>query len=240
MRAGKPKNLTGQRFGRLTALERLDEKNRSSYMWRCRCDCGKEVKVRVDALTTGNTISCGCAAIDARKKRRKDISGHHFGKLIAVKPTEGSRHGSVLWECQCSCGKTAYYTYIELMYSNIRSCGCGQHPSTPLKMHYINGTCVEMLEKRCKRKDNTSGHTGVTQTKHGWIARIGFKGVTYYLGSYQDYNSAVRARERAEKELHGAFLDWFHENHMAVSDPFPSQKSKDASTLSSAPISGKR
>lgn len=33
-------------------------------MWLCRCDCGKELKVRTDSLTSGRTISCGCYLYD--------------------------------------------------------------------------------------------------------------------------------------------------------------------------------
>ena len=90
------------------------------------------------------------------------------------------------------------------------SCGCEQHPSVPLPLTYIEGTCVEMLENKKLRRDNTSGHTGVVLTKRGWVAKINFKGKLYYLGTYQDFALAVKARERAEEELHGSFLDWYY------------------------------
>ena len=53
-------DITGQRFGRLVALERLSEKKSSSYLWRCKCDCGNEVNVTARDLRYGNTKSCGC------------------------------------------------------------------------------------------------------------------------------------------------------------------------------------
>ena len=49
-------DLTGQRFGRLTALEiAKDEngeeiKNNSGLLWRCKCDCGNEVFVPTTVL----------------------------------------------------------------------------------------------------------------------------------------------------------------------------------------------
>lgn len=52
-------DLTGQRFGRLTALNREPSKN-SITMWRCRCDCGNELIVRNDSLCSGKSKSCGC------------------------------------------------------------------------------------------------------------------------------------------------------------------------------------
>ena len=204
------KDLTGQRFGKLTALERLDQKSNRSYLWRCVCDCGNEITVRANALTTGNTKSCGCVKQKVLQERAKDISGKRYGSLTAVRPTGKRRHASVVWECRCDCGRTAEYSYAELEYSHIMSCGCEQHPSVPLPLTYIEGTCVEMLENKKLRRDNTSGHTGVVLTKRGWVAKINFKGKLYYLGTYQDFALAVKARERAEEELHGSFLDWYY------------------------------
>ena len=55
------KNLTGQRFGHLTAMERTDQKAKSgTYLWRCKCDCGQEVLASVTQLTSGMKQSCGC------------------------------------------------------------------------------------------------------------------------------------------------------------------------------------
>lgn len=52
-------DLTGMRFGRLTVIERVE--NRGNYaMWRCRCDCGGETITRTSSLKNGHTKSCGC------------------------------------------------------------------------------------------------------------------------------------------------------------------------------------
>lgn len=53
-------DLTGQKCGRLTVIERYGSNNRGNAMWRCRCDCGNEIVIRGSCLTTGNTKSCGC------------------------------------------------------------------------------------------------------------------------------------------------------------------------------------
>ncbi|MCE3203400.1 hypothetical protein [Paenibacillus sonchi] len=59
------KDLTGQVFGRLTAL-RPDEGKDSggSIIWTCRCKCGREVHVPSRDLISGNTKSCGCLLSD--------------------------------------------------------------------------------------------------------------------------------------------------------------------------------
>lgn len=52
-------DLTGQRFGRLTVIERAENKGEQTA-WRCKCDCGKIVDVRGGNLKSGHTTSCGC------------------------------------------------------------------------------------------------------------------------------------------------------------------------------------
>ena len=60
---GKFKDLTGMRFGRLTVIERAENKGRN-VCWNCRCDCGNEVVVKRDALISGDTQSCGCLHVE--------------------------------------------------------------------------------------------------------------------------------------------------------------------------------
>ena len=56
----KFKDLTGQRFGRLTAIKRAYvDKDHESH-WLCKCDCGNEVIVGIGCLNHGTTKSCGC------------------------------------------------------------------------------------------------------------------------------------------------------------------------------------
>lgn len=57
---GKLIDLTGQRFGQLTVLERAENGNHKQPRWKCRCDCGKETIVFGHLLRNGNTKSCGC------------------------------------------------------------------------------------------------------------------------------------------------------------------------------------
>lgn len=57
------KDLKGQRFGKLTAIQPTDAPTAkcTTYKWLCVCDCGNVVTASVNALTTGKTKSCGCA-----------------------------------------------------------------------------------------------------------------------------------------------------------------------------------
>lgn len=70
----KPKNISGQRFGRLIVLESTnDRKPNGSIVWRCLCDCGNITLSISSELKRGNKKSCGClskevAAITAKTK----------------------------------------------------------------------------------------------------------------------------------------------------------------------------
>lgn len=52
------KDISGQRFGRLVALERHGTSQPT--MWLCRCDCGATTAVRSRSLVAGLTRSCWC------------------------------------------------------------------------------------------------------------------------------------------------------------------------------------
>ena len=54
-------DLTGQRFGRLTVIRRVENIGIKTA-WLCKCDCGNEITVISNSLRTGNTKSCGCIA----------------------------------------------------------------------------------------------------------------------------------------------------------------------------------
>lgn len=58
---GALKNITGQKFGRLTIVE--DSKKRDKHggvIWKCQCTCGEVVFIRSRSLIKGHTRSCGC------------------------------------------------------------------------------------------------------------------------------------------------------------------------------------
>lgn len=70
-------DLTGQRFGRLIAIKNTKTKNKwNTYIWECKCDCGKTILLDSHKLRSGNTKSCGCLFID----KAKTMSQTHLQK----------------------------------------------------------------------------------------------------------------------------------------------------------------
>lgn len=56
----------GQRFTRLTVVERGHRDERSRLWWLVRCVCGPTLLVRDDKLKSGHTQSCGCLTRDVK------------------------------------------------------------------------------------------------------------------------------------------------------------------------------
>jgi len=59
-------NLIGQKFGRLTPIEKIQIKYCTK--WRCKCECGNEVTIIQGDLRRGHTKSCGCLSNENRIK----------------------------------------------------------------------------------------------------------------------------------------------------------------------------
>lgn len=54
-------NLLGQKFGKLTVIEKTDKRQQGSIMWKCQCDCGNIKEINGSSLINGYTKSCGCS-----------------------------------------------------------------------------------------------------------------------------------------------------------------------------------
>lgn len=68
------RNLIGQKFGKLTVLQETSKRDNSgNIIWKCRCDCGNQIEVRTNSLTTGNTQSCGCINYSIGEKNIEKI-----------------------------------------------------------------------------------------------------------------------------------------------------------------------
>ena len=118
-------DITNQIFGRLTAIRPTAERKSGSVVWECRCECGNIAFVSVRSLRSGNTQSCGCLHKEVVKKNfSKNITNQRFGNLVAIKPTEERKHGSIVWECLCDCGNTHYASTELLLAGHCKSCGC--------------------------------------------------------------------------------------------------------------------
>ena len=208
----RARDLGGQRFGRLIAICPTGTTKNGSRLWLCTCDCGNEKQVSVNALTSGNTKSCGCLSLEQRRSGRRDLTGQRFGKLTALEPTNKRKAKSVVWHCRCDCGKESFHTANSLVEGRAKSCGCSRQENEALRhsLDYVDDTCIQFIKNTDKvGVRNSSGCRGVNAFRDKWQAKITFRKKTYYLGTYTRYEDVVKVRKDAESKLYGEFLCWY-------------------------------
>lgn len=84
IKMAKALDITGQRFGKLVAIQKAPSKSGKTY-WLCQCDCGNQKEVQTCHLTDGSITSCGCT----RKKSQKVID---FRKRVKIALVEAFGH----------------------------------------------------------------------------------------------------------------------------------------------------
>lgn len=74
----KIKDFKGKKIGKLSILEKVEEKQwidskgrkRKNIYWKCKCDCGNEVIRTEHSLREERTRSCGCNKINQSKNKK--------------------------------------------------------------------------------------------------------------------------------------------------------------------------
>lgn len=74
---GTPIDRTGRKYGRLTAVRRVENDKHGNAQWECLCNCGAVVIVDSCRLATGNTNSCGCLSRELSSARLTERSTTH-------------------------------------------------------------------------------------------------------------------------------------------------------------------
>ena len=94
-----------------------------------------------------------------KNARRKDLTGQRFGKLVALSPTDKRMdNGSVVWHCQCDCGRTAEISARRLTRGKARSCGCLSDPAPKDYIGKVFGrlTVIEYAGRKRKRMEHSA------------------------------------------------------------------------------------
>lgn len=118
----KYNDLTGQKFGRLTAIEPIRKSGR--ILWVCECECGNTKQILAINLTRGFTKSCGCLHNEELSKNRLiNLDGKRFGRLVVLERTPGNKK-DVYWTCLCDCGNIKSISGSRLRQGKTKSCGC--------------------------------------------------------------------------------------------------------------------
>ena len=79
----KRMNITGQKFGRLTAIKFIEMRKNYHQYWLFKCDCGKEKVIKMDCVLCKHTKSCGCLNLElvSRRSFKHGMSKNRFYKI---------------------------------------------------------------------------------------------------------------------------------------------------------------
>jgi len=156
-------DISGQKFGRLVVLEKVDKPNqlRKRAYFRCRCDCGTEKVIETYALRSGKTKSCGCINKENPPRKVIDIIGNRFGRLIVISRVENYRAtNGAQFLCKCDCGNEKTVQSAKLRNGHTKSCGCYRVDFSQKKaiIHgmsksHIYGIWVKMIQ-RCENPND--------------------------------------------------------------------------------------
>lgn len=136
----------GQKINKLTLIKILPESKNNFKYGLFKCDCGKEIEVRLNNWKSGNTKSCGCHKKEVQKEfqrnlkglklgpgskkynNRKDLTNQTNGYLTALYPTEEVGSGlSIIWACKCdapceNCPTNHFHKVEAKRFSKTRAC----------------------------------------------------------------------------------------------------------------------
>lgn len=196
---GRRKDITGQTFGYLVAME-FDHYDGKNTYWKFRCKCGKTVIRSLKKLHEAKTPSCGCynkeiadAAAQRREeikirkkyahdnaKRNKDLTGMKIGKLEVLKLLSEESGIDSEYLCKCECGKSIVKKQKYLISTNrTLSCGCNRKNAacTDASRNRLLNIYRGMIYRCYNEKSNAYkyyGGRGITVSKH-WLGENGFE-----------------------------------------------------------------
>lgn len=154
------RDLTGQKFGRLTVIDEAPPRIRGDgckvTYWNCECDCGTKKEICGYSLTRGETVSCGCWR---KEKAKVDLIGKKFTNLTVIEEAGRNKDGRVIWLCKCDCGNYHKTLGKYLLEGSTTSCGCRRakilaDEAEAIKTHGMSNTKLYSVWSGMKRRCN--------------------------------------------------------------------------------------
>lgn len=154
-------------------------------------------------------------------RKRIDLTGQRFSRLVAIKDAGYAKNGSRVWECKCDCGNTAFIRAQDLIRGHTKSCGCDvsriAHKNIQAAHKWMQAqdlkehTELSRLNSKIA-SNNTSGVKGVFYIKatKRWGASLIFKGTLVLNSNFAKKEDAIRARREAEEKYFKPILEKYH------------------------------
>ncbi|MGL5749897.1 MAG: hypothetical protein ACRCXT_05185 [Paraclostridium sp.] len=140
---GKPDELIGKVFGKLTVIERLENTKEGRKVYRCSCECGNTTSVKAKYLNNGDTRSCGChkknfdAYQEKNYKKALEKVGEKHGRLTIIDVAMRDNKKAYDMICVCECGTVCRKKYSQIVKGEIVSCGCYAREMASIKAHTV-------------------------------------------------------------------------------------------------------
>lgn len=214
------KDLTNQRFERLSVIKEAAKNKHGNIMWECLCDCGNKVNIAGSHLRAGNTKSCGCYNRELTIERNtkhglryhpiypvwKDMISRCYNPAEKCYESYGGRGIIVCPEWRNTPKQFLLWAETHGWQKNLQIDRRNNNKGySPDNCRFVTPS-ENTLNTRLIFSDNTSGFRGVSwhkQTKK-YRADIQVDGKAHWLGTFQTAIEAARARDAfaIEKGLH--------------------------------------
>lgn len=156
-------------------------------------------------------------------RKKIDLTGQRFGRLVVVKESEHRIKGNITWECLCDCGNRKDVIGKSLKSGNTKSCGClGKEHITDINKKrkgkdlitwrnqndLVESTKLTSINRK-RFKNNQSGVTGVSfnKKKKLWLAQLDINGECVLKSYFHNKQDAIDARKEAEEEYFKPILE---------------------------------
>lgn len=116
-------DITGQRFGNITILRRVENNKDGRVQFEYQCDCGNIKVGRSKDIREGKITSCGCKKVERMKQNTVDITGNKYNHLTAIEYGY-TKNKKPFWLFKCDCGNYVYKNKESVINGNVTSCGC--------------------------------------------------------------------------------------------------------------------
>ena len=203
----------GEVYGSVKVIE-IAQKKPKKYKVQC-LRCGKTYVTTGQGLLEYNAGCHDCREKDKTAAKYGPYIGQKFGQLEVLGIAGKGKRGIVLAKCLChKCQKETTVSFSRLLSGERKECcACARkNLDTGREIHIklcVDGTSLDAIKPDRKVNSNSkTGYKGVSEMRSGkYRAYINFKRKHYHLGTYDKIEDAVKARQAAEQEIYGKFLE---------------------------------